>query len=181
MGWVSKYLAFQDGLSDWIGKSIAWLTLVMVAILLWEIGARYIVGTPTEWAHELTAMLYGTLCLVAGAYTLRHRGHVRSEVIYQLFSRRGKAWLDLITHCLGLFVLGIFFVLAFEFAAEAWAIKETSNKGTWQPYVYPFKAVMPLAVGLMILQNLAELLRDVCIAFNIEIDDPREQEQEPLT
>ena len=181
MGLITKYLQLQDGLSDWIGKSVAWLVLVMIGILLWEITNRYILGVPTEWVHELAAMLYGTLCLIAGAYTLRHKGHVRSEVIYQLFSRRGRAVLDLVTHVLGLLVLGIFFVLAWEFAAESWAIKETSNKGTWQPVVYPFKAVMPVAVGLMILQNLAELLRDVCIVFNIEIDDPREREVEPLT
>ncbi|MEH6579439.1 MAG: TRAP transporter small permease subunit [Amphritea sp.] len=180
MSLISKYLVFQDALSDWVGKSVAWLTLAMVGVLLWEIGARYFVGVPTEWAHELTAMFYGTLCLVAGAYTLRHRGHVRSEVIYQMFSTRGKARLDLVSHLLGLLVLVIFFVLAWEFAAKAWAIKETSNKGTWQPVVYPFKTVMPVAVGLMILQSLAEILRDFCTAFGIEIDDPREREQEPL-
>ena len=180
MNIITKYLALQDALSDWVGKCVAWLTLAMVGILLWEIGARYFIGVPTEWAHELTAMLYGTLCLVAGAYTLRHRGHVRSEVIYQMFSKRGKARLDLISHLLGLLVLVIFFVLAWEFAAKAWAINETSNKGTWQPIVYPFKTVIPVAVGLVILQNLAELVRDFCTAFGININDPREREQEPL-
>lgn len=177
---ISKYLALQDALSDWVGKSVAWLTLAMIGILLWEIGARYFVGIPTEWAHELTAMFYGTLCLMAGCYTLRHRGHVRSEVIYQMFRQKGKARLDLVSHLLGLLVLVIFFVLAWEFAAKAWAIGETSNKGTWQPVIYPFKTVMPVAVGLLILQSLAEFLRDFCTAFGIEIDDPRTREQEPL-
>ncbi|WP_421864515.1 TRAP transporter small permease subunit [Motiliproteus sp.] len=181
MSLITKYLVLQDGLSDWVGKSISWLIPLMIGILLWEIANRYIIGVPTEWVHQLSAMIYGTVCFGAGAYTLRHKGHVRSEVIYQMFSKRGRAFLDLITHSLGLFVMCIFFKLAWEFAAESWAMEEISNKGTWQPIIYPFKTVMPIAVGLVILQSLAELIRDFCTAFNIEIDDPRAQEHEPLT
>jgi TRAP-type mannitol/chloroaromatic compound transport system permease small subunit len=180
MSLITRYLTWQDRLSDYSGKAVAWLILMMIAFLLWEIGARYVLGVPTEWAHELTAMLYGTLCLMAGAFTLRNRGHVRSEVVYQMFSDRNKARLDLFTHLAGLVVLVIFFNLALEFALESWEIRETSNKGTWQPIVYPFKAVIPIAVGLVILQSMAEIVRFFCRTFAIEFEDPRANEKETL-
>jgi len=180
MNLITKYLVCQDGLSDWVGKSASWLSPAMIAILLWEITNRYVLGTPTEWAHELSAMFYGTLCMLAGAYTLRHRGHVRSEVLYQLCSKRGRAALDLFTHSLALFVLAIFLELAWNFAWSSWESGEVSNKGSWQPVIYPFKAMMPLSIALIMLQILAEVVRDICTLFQIKIDDPREEEIEPL-
>lgn len=164
---LSGFLRFQDGVSEFVGKAVSWLCLAIIGVLLYEITARYLFNNPTEWAHESTTMLYGTFCVLAGVYTHRHYGHVRSEVIYHLFPVRGRAFLDIITGIVGLVVFAVFFVVVFEFAAESWRIKETSSKSTWAPIVYPFKTVLPIAVALMWLQSLANLIRDICIAFNL--------------
>ncbi|PIE08263.1 MAG: C4-dicarboxylate ABC transporter substrate-binding protein [Rhodobacterales bacterium] len=171
---VTRYLALQDGLSDVVGRAISWLTLVMIAVLMLEIVARYFLNSPTIWAHETSTMLYGAFCMLAGAYTLRHRGHVRSEVIYGNLNTRAQAWCDVITFSLGLIVLLVFFKLSVEFAADSWAKREYSNKSIWQPAIYPIKTVIPVAVGLVLLQNIAELLRAVLTALGIPFEDPRE-------
>jgi TRAP-type mannitol/chloroaromatic compound transport system permease small subunit len=175
---VTRYLVAQDGLSEFVGRAISWLTLAMIGVLMLEIVARYFLNAPTIWAHETSTMLYGAFCMLAGSYTLRHRSHVRSEVIYGLLGPRGKAFCDTIIFTLGLIVLGIFFKMAVEFAAQSWSVREYSNKSIWQPVIYPIKTVIPLAVGLVILQNIAELLRSVLVLLGIPFDDPRETEHE---
>ena len=178
MDWVTRYLVAQDGLSEFVGRAIAWLTLGMIGVLMIEIVSRYFLNAPTLWAHETSTMLYGAFCMLAGCYTLRHRGHVRSEVIWGVLPKRGQAFCDMLIFSAGLVVLAIFFKLSVSFAAESWAVLEYSNKSMWQPPLYPIKTVIPVAVGLVLLQNIAELLRSVLTVFNIDYDDPREQEEE---
>ncbi|GAA6166088.1 TRAP transporter small permease subunit [Pelagimonas sp. KU-00592-HH] len=175
---VTRYLVIQDGLSEFVGRAISWLTLAMIAVLMLEIIARYFLNAPTIWAHETSTMLYGAFCMLAGAYTLRHRGHVRSEVLYGLLNKRGKAFFDTIIFAIGLVVLGVFFKMAVGFAADSWAVREYSNKSIWQPAIYPIKTVIPVAVGLVILQNIAELLRSVLTLLGVDFVDPREREVE---
>ncbi len=171
---VTRYLVLQDGLSDIVGRVISWLTLVMIGVLLLEIVSRYFLNAPTIWAHETSTMLYGAFCMLAGSYTLRHRAHVRSEVIYGLMSPRWKAACDLLIYTLGLIVLSVFLKMAVEFAAHSWEVREYSNKSIWQPVVYPIKTVIPIAVGLVILQNIAEWLRALLTVLGVQYDDPRE-------
>src|SRR5699024_2592815 len=109
---ITRYLVAQDGLSDLVGRAISWATLPMIGVLMIEIVARYFLNAPTIWAHETSTMLYGGFCILAGCYTLRHRGHVRSEVIWDLLPDRGKALCDTIVFALGLIVLAIFFKLS---------------------------------------------------------------------
>lgn len=173
MAWVTRYLVAQDGLSEYVGRAISWLTLGMIGVLMIEIVFRYFLNSPTLWAHETSTMLYGAFCMLAGTYTLRHHGHVRSEVIYGNLSTRGKAFCDVLIFGAGLVVLGIFLRLAITFAAESWAVLEYSNKSVWQPPLYPIKTVIPIAVGLLLLQNIAELLRALLTVLGVAYDDPR--------
>ncbi|NUH63958.1 TRAP transporter small permease subunit [Sulfitobacter sp. S0837] len=175
---VTRYLVLQDGLSDFVGRAISWLSLALIGVLMLEIVARYFLNAPTIWAHEASTMIYGAFCLLAGAYTLRYRGHVRSEVLYGIMGPRGNAFCDTVVFSIGLVVLLVFLKLSIEFAADSWAVREYSNKSIWQPPLYPIKTVIPIAVGLVILQNIAELLRAVLTLFGIAYDDPREGELE---
>ena len=167
MSTLPRLLLTVDGISEWIGKAVSWLCLVMIGVLLFEVTSRYLLNSPTEWAHESTTMLYGTFCIIAGVYTHLHNGHVRSEVVYQLFSPRGRAFLDVITGVLGLIIFGVLFFVVLDFALESWKIKELSSKSTWAPPIYPFKSVLPIAAFLIWVQSLAHLIRDIAYAFNI--------------
>jgi TRAP-type mannitol/chloroaromatic compound transport system permease small subunit len=166
---LSQYLNFQCKVSEWVGKAISWMCLAMIIVLGYEVSARYLFNAPTSWAHESTTMLYGTFCILAGVYTHRYHGHVRSEVVYNLFPMRVRALMDCLTGALGLVVLTVFFMITFRYAADSWAIKEISSKSTWAPIIYPFKSVLPLAIGLMILQSIAHFIESVAGVFDISI------------
>ena len=175
---ISKYLEFQDGLSDFVGRSIRWMTLLMLGVLLFEIGSRYLLGAPTEWAHESSTMLYGSFCILAGAYTLKEQAHVRSDVLYSHLRTKTKGLLDTFGLVLTIICMAIFFKLSLDFAIASWEIREFSSKSTWQPPIYPFKSVVPLAVVLVILQLVAELVRSIVQMLGVEIDDPRKRKAE---
>ncbi|MEH6443533.1 MAG: TRAP transporter small permease subunit [Oceanospirillaceae bacterium] len=169
MQMLSQYLNLQNKVSEWVGRAVAWMCLAMIAVLAFEVSARYLFNSPTSWAHESTTMLYGTFCILAGVYTHRYHGHVRSEVIYNLFPLRVRALMDCLTGVLGLVVFSVFLVITFRYAADSWAIKEVSSKSTWAPIIYPFKSVLPLAIGLMMLQSLAHLITDFFRMCGVDI------------
>lgn len=172
---LQRYLSFQDGVSEFVGKAVSWMCLALIGVLVFEVTSRYFFDAPTNWAHELSTMLYGTFCILAGVYTHKHHGHVRSEAIYGLFPKRGRAFLDVVTGLLGLVVFCVFFTVVFDFAKESWAIREMSSKSAWAPPLYPFKAMMPLAVALMILQATAQLVRDICTLLDISVKPADEE------
>lgn len=166
---LSQYLHWQNKVSEWVGKGVSWMCLAMIAVLGYEVTARYVFNSPTSWAHESTTMLYGTFCILAGVYTHRYHGHVRSEVIYNLFPARARIFMDCLTGALGLVVLAVFLLITFRYAADSWAIREVSSKSTWAPIVYPFKSVLPLAVALMMLQSIAHLVENIARLCGVAI------------
>ncbi len=107
-------------------------------------------------------MLYGTLFMMAGAYTLSKNGHVRGDVLYGFFEPRTQATVDLILYFL-FFIPGVFALTyaGFFYAAESWAINEHSNITAEGPPVYPFKTVIPIAGAFLLLQGLVEIIRCV--------------------
>lgn len=171
---ISRYLAFQDAVSDWVGKAVSWISLILIVVLLFEVVMRYWFNAPTAWGHELSTMLFGAFGILTGAYTLRHRAHVRSDVIYALMPRKLQQSCDLIVNALILVAFIIFFRMALDFALDSWHMREISGKSSWEPVLYPIKSTIPLAVGLLILQTVAELVRSALQLFNVPFDDARE-------
>lgn len=163
---MNKILNTIDALSEWVGKVFAWFALPMIAVLVYEVSARRLANSPTDWAHESTTMLYGTFCILGAVWTLREKGHVRTEVIYQLMPTKLQQLCDVLTGVLILFMFIVLFWASFEFAADSWAKQEVSSKSTWGVPIYPFKTVIPFAAGLMALQQLAHLIRDVRRLFH---------------
>lgn len=163
---MNKLLNFIDALSEWTGKTFAWLSIPMIVVIVYEVVIRKIFNSPTDWAHESTTMLYGTFCMVGAVWTLREKRHVRTEVIHQIMPPRLQTFCDVLTGVLALAMFIILFLGSLEFAADSWAKREISSKSTWGVPIYPFKTVIPIAVGLMFLQQLAHTLRDVMHFFS---------------
>ena len=107
-------------------------------------------------------MLYGSVFMMAGAYTLSKNGHVRGDVLYGFFPPRLQAGLDLALYIL-FFIPGVFALAwaGYNFAAESWAINEHSNVTANGPPVYPFKTVLPLAGAFLLVQGVVEIIRCV--------------------
>ncbi len=162
-----------DKLSEYTGKIFAWLSLPMIAVIVYEVVSNGIFDKPTDWAHQSSTMFYGTFCMIGAVWTLRERRHVRTEVIHQTLPLRLQYFCDVLTGFIILAMLVILFLATFKYAKESWIAQEFSQTSTWKVAIYPFKSVMPFAVGLMCLQQLANLLRDIVRLFqrHHQIDD----------
>jgi len=162
---VQSFLHTIDAISTWVGKAAAWLMIVLMTVVCVEVFKRYILNMPTSWIFDLNNMLYGSLFMLAGAYTLAQNAHVRGDFLYSSMRPRTQATLDLILYFV-FFIPGIAALCyaGLYFAAESWRINEHSNVTANGPPVYQFKAVIPIAGALLMLQGIAEIVRCiVCI------------------
>jgi TRAP-type mannitol/chloroaromatic compound transport system permease small subunit len=161
-----KLLLLIDRLSTWVGHAFAWLIVGLALFITWEVGSRYVFDAPHAWAFDAQIMLYGTLFMLAGAYTLAKSGHVRGDILYGYLSARVQAAIDL-TLYLVFFIPGVVALVwaGYYFAAVSWAIDEHSNITSEGPPIYPFKTVIPIAGAVILLQGLVEIVRCViCLA-----------------
>jgi len=159
---VQRLLTGVDKVSTWAGKASAWLIIVLMLVVCVEVFKRYILNSPDAWIYDINNMLYGTLFMLCGAYTLAQNGHVRGDFLYTSFRPRTQAALDLALY-IAFFLPGIAALLyaGWEYAGDSWRIREHSNVTANGPPVYQFKAMIPLAGALVILQGLAEIVRCV--------------------
>ena len=151
-----------DKVSTWVGQAFSWLILSLTLLISWEVFSRYVVNHPHPWAFDVMIMMYGTLFMMAGAYTLAKQGHVRGDVLYGFFPPRLQAWLDLILYVC-FFIPGVvaFCWAGYLYAGESWAINEHSNITSEGPPIYPFKTVIPVAGAFLLLQGIVEIVRCV--------------------
>jgi TRAP-type mannitol/chloroaromatic compound transport system permease small subunit len=162
---VQPFLRFVDRISRWSGKTFAWLIGVLTLVVSVEVFKRYILNSPTDWIFDLDAMLYGTLFMMCGAYTLAQDGHVRGDFLYTNMKPRTQASLDLLLYFL-FFLPGIAALVyaGYGYAFDSWHINEHSNVTANGPPIYPFKMVIPIAGALVLLQGMAEVIRCItCI------------------
>jgi TRAP-type mannitol/chloroaromatic compound transport system permease small subunit len=157
---VQKILLFIDKISAFVGKAFAWLILGLTGVISWEVFSRYALGSPHAWVFDATNMMYGTLFMMAGAYALAKNGHVRGDVLYGFFSPRMQAGLDLVLYLL-FFIPGIIALVyaGWDFFQVSLAQNEHSSVAADGPPIYPFKAVIPIAGALVLLQGVAEIIR----------------------
>ena len=157
---MQKTLLFIDRVSTWIGQAFSFLILVLTAHVSWEVFSRYVLDAPRAWAFDAMIMLYGTLFMMAGAYTLAKNGHVRGDVLYGFFPPRTQATIDLTLYIV-FFIPGVFALTyaGYYYAADSWRIHETSNITSEGPPIYPFKTVIPLAGAILFVQGIVEIIR----------------------
>lgn len=157
---MQKILISIDKLSTYVGQLFAWLILALTFMITWEVFSRYVLDNPHAWAFDVMSMMYGSLFMMAGAYTLSKNGHVRGDVLYGFFPPRLQAGLDLALYLL-FFIPGVVALAwaGYNYAAESWAINEHSNITANGPPVYPFKTIIPIAGAFLLLQGLVEIVR----------------------
>lgn len=161
---MQNLLLAVDRLSTWIGKTFAWTALLLTLTISWEVFSRYVLNKPHAWMLDFQIMLYGTLFMTAGAYTLAKNGHVRGDVLYGFFKPRTQATIDLILY----FVFFLPGITALTWAGwtyfnESLAIREQTFSADPLP-IYPFKFIIPLAGGILLLQGIVEIVRCIfCI------------------
>jgi TRAP-type mannitol/chloroaromatic compound transport system permease small subunit len=149
-----------DRLSTWVGRISALSIFVVILAVLYEVVSRTAFDNATLWSNETTVYVSAVAYLIGGGYALAHRRHVRIDLIYDRLSHRAQAWLDLFT-----FVFFILYVGALIWVGTTmgWTsyLQGESTGTPWNPPIWPVKLAIPIAGALLLLQGIANLLRDL--------------------
>ena len=149
-----------DKLSGWAGHFVAYWSVLAVFVYYYEVVARYVFNSPTNWAHESMFLMFGMQYLICGAFALREDAHVRVDVIYEQFSEKTKAWMDIVTSIfffvftIALLVTGIIFALD---SISVWEVSFTE----WAIQYWPVKVTIAVGAFLIALQGVAKLTKDI--------------------
>jgi TRAP-type mannitol/chloroaromatic compound transport system permease small subunit len=154
-----------DKISTFIGHCFSWLVVGLTALIGYEVFSRYVLNSPHAWAFDAQIMLYGTMFMMAGAYTLAKNGHVRGDILYGFLKPRTQAIFDLVLYIV-FFIPGVIALAyaGYGYAADSWRILEHSSITADGPPIYPFKTIIPIAGVVLLVQGIVEILRCVvCI------------------
>jgi TRAP-type mannitol/chloroaromatic compound transport system permease small subunit len=182
---VKRALIGIDRLSTFIGQFGSWAILLLTAAIVYDVTARRFFRAPTDWAYDVSYMLYGVLFMLAGAYALSRNGHVRGDFLYRNFSPSLQAKFDVTLYILFFFpAIMAFMISGWHFAEQSWMQNERSSVSPTGPIIWPFKFLIPAVGLLLLLQGLAETVRCVqCIrsgAWPQRLSDVEELEKEIL-
>jgi len=159
---MQRALLFVDKVSTFVGHAFSFFIVALTLHVTWEVFRRYALDSPRPWAFDVMIYFYGTLFMMAGAYTLAKNGHVRGDVLYGFFRPRTQATIDLILYIV-FFLPGVFALTyaGYFYAEESWRINEHSTITYEGPPLYPFKMVIPLAGAIVLMQGIVEIIRCV--------------------
>lgn len=157
---MQSYIRFADTLSAWVGKAFAWLIIVMAFGVGYEVFVRYVLNKPTAWALDVSFIMYGSMFMMGGAYTLAKNGHVRGDFIYRNWAPRTQARIELVLYFLFFFPGITAMVLAgFKYASRSWGFGEVSVNSPAGIPVYQYKSVIVAAGLLLWIQGVAQVMR----------------------
>jgi len=161
-----RVIRIIDAFSGWCGKVFAWMILPLAFGLTYEVVARYAFNAPTLWAYDLSYMLYGSHFMLGASYALVRGAHVRTDFFYEKYSDRKKGIVDATAYLVFFFpAMVMFFASSVDDAYYAWQIGELSEQTAWRPILWPFKATVPLAALLLLIQGVSEFLKSLYAAM----------------
>lgn len=160
--WMSSIIVTIDTISLWTGRVVAWITLPLMLVVVYEVAARYLFTAPTRWAYDISRMLYGAMFVLGAAYALSKGVHIRADFIYRRWSVKTQGWVDTLLYVLCYFpTMGIFLWVSTEWA---WISVSRGERGTdtaWMPLLGPLKSCVPIGISFLLLQGISELLKSV--------------------
>ena len=167
------YIKLIDGLNEYIGICVSWLTTLMVLVVFYDTVMRYAFKKGNVAIQELEWHIFAVVFLIGAAYALKNGAHVRVDIIYTRLSARTRAWID--------FLGSIFFLIPFaiiviysttDFIANSWEVREMSPDPGGLPGRYLLKAMIPTGFVLLILQGTSEMLKNFLVAVGIDKGGP---------
>src|ERR1700751_5668108 len=179
---VQSFLHTIDGISTWVGKAAAWLIMLLMTVVCVEVFKRYILNAPTAWIFDLDNMLYGTLFMLCGAYTLAQNAHVRGDFLYSSMRPRMQASLDIVLYVLFFFPgIAALIYAGWDYASVSWRSAEMVRcvvglrTGEWPSRLHDVAEIDVIEEQLAHSEYVDEESRKIAIARAHEIDEAARQ------
>jgi TRAP-type mannitol/chloroaromatic compound transport system permease small subunit len=166
MTFIRTVLRLIDRMSDTAGSLGKWFALALVVVGTYETVSRHIFGAPTIWAYDTLSMAGGALYLLGASYDYRHNAHTRVDLIYSRLSQRARALVDVIASLFLFFpLMTVMLWYSAKWAIKAWKINEVMFNSFWYPPAGPYRTLFTLGLFLLVLQGLAQFVRDLYLVI----------------
>jgi TRAP-type mannitol/chloroaromatic compound transport system permease small subunit len=151
-------------INEWAGRSVSWLTLLMVIVTFIVVVLRYTFDLGWIWLQESVTYMHAAVFMLGISWTLKHQGHVRVDIFYRKFSRRGQAMVDLFGTLLLLIPVALFILWSsWDYVFQSWSVFEGSREAGGLPLVFLLKTLMLLLPLLLLLQAVVMLLQSFAV------------------
>ncbi len=148
-----------DAVNEVVGRIVVVLAVVFMGIIIYDVILRYAFNSPTRWAFDVSKQLYGFYFILLGGYALRHQSHVRVDLLIERFGDGVRRWVEVAGYAIFFFPFAwVFLSRSFTFAQTSWNQGETTYGAIAIP-VYPLKAALCVAAGLLLIQGVSEVLK----------------------
>lgn len=159
---LERVMSGVDKLTEWAAKGAIWLIVPLIATVVYEVISRYVFNAPTIWHFEISRMMAGVIFFFTSAWIMVRRRHVRVDIIYERFSPRIQAIIDVFFTLILVFPLwGLSIPYFIEWAGNSWKIGEVSSDSAWRIAIYPIKTVGVIGIILLVLAVLVSFIRDI--------------------
>ena len=179
MEFLKKVSQKIDAFTEIVGLVVAWLTTALVLNVFYDVIMRYVFHHGNIAIQELEWHIFSVIFLIGAAYTLKHDGHVRVDILYTKFSRKQKAWVDLI--CTFVFLIPFCIIVIYasiSFVQFSWSVREVSPDPGGLPGRYILKSMIPLGFVLLIIQGLSEAIKNFFVIVDYNQPETSQEEVE---
>ena len=147
---------------DWSGRTVSWLTLLMVIVTFIVVVLRYIFDIGWIGLQESITYLHAMVFLIGAAWAMQQQAHVRVDIFYSRFSAKTRAWIDLLGSLVFLLPVTIFVAwISWEYISDSWAVLEGSREAGGLPAVFLLKSLILVLALMLTLQALVQVYRSL--------------------
>jgi len=176
---LQRIACFIDDLSERTGHVIAWLTLGTVLLTFTVVVLRYGFDAGSIAMQEAVTYLHAAVFMLGAAYTLRHDGHVRVDIVYRRLSARGKALVNLLGTLLLLLPVCLYIMASsWDYVAISWSLREGSQEAGGLDAVFLLKTAIPAMAALLLLQGIAIAIHSLLQLLGVERVDGEQPDRE---
>jgi TRAP-type mannitol/chloroaromatic compound transport system permease small subunit len=162
MNGLLKLADLIDAMSTFLGRTLSWAMLPVVAVSFSVVSFRYVFGMGYPWLQEVYLWLHGAAVLLVAGWVFKEGGHVRVDLLYKRWSAKAKAWADIVGLLAFLYpMMGFLFWWSLPGVQRSWRLLERSQTQDGLQFVYIMKTVIPVFCVLMMIQGLSMLIRSI--------------------
>ncbi|MGF1764857.1 TRAP transporter small permease subunit [Aliivibrio kagoshimensis] len=175
---IKGYCLSVNKLVYGVGYLASFLMPLLAAAVAFEVFSRYVLGSPTVWAYDVSLFLFGYIAALCGALAQQKKSHINVDVFYLSVSARMKSIFNLISYLLSLFFLCVVAKMAFGKFEEAVEFGYR-RQSEWAPSMVHFWVMIVTASCLFILQYISDAIQDIYFLFTEQsLLDPFSQDRE---
>ena len=164
----NPFFLWVDKVNGYVGEYVSFWSIIAVFVYYYEVLARYLFNSPTNWAHESMFLMFGMQYVLAAGFTHREHAHVHVDVVYQYFPLRMKAAVNVFTSIFFFIFCIVLFWTGWVFAADSIGVWEVSFT-EWAIQYWPVKVTLSVGALLLMLDGITKLIKDLIVLFGKKV------------